>query len=87
MANLMQFAEEDILEIPLVEPTDDMTIVSPTLEEEVTLLSKPPEAQATATCPLRHEEKAPKSESAARLGEAVTEPQSMQKCPLPLRFE
>ena len=44
MANLMWFEEEDVLEIPLVEPTDDLSIVSPTLEEEATLLSKPAEA-------------------------------------------
>ena len=36
---------------------------------------------------LRHEEQAPESESAASLGEAVTEPQGMQKCPPPPGFE
>ena len=39
MANLIQFEEEDILEIPLLESTDDLPIAALTLEEETTLLS------------------------------------------------
>ena len=77
MANLMWFEEEDVLEIPLLEPMDDFSIASPTLEEEATLLGEPLEVQVTATCSLGHEEWAPKPESVARLGEAVTEPQGM----------
>ena len=81
MANLVQFEQDDILEILLLEPTDDLPIVSPTLEEEAAFISEPPEAQATATCPLRCVEWAPKPESVARMGEAVTESQGMWKCP------
>ena len=44
MANLMWFKQEDALDILLLEPMDDLPIASPTLEEEATLLSKPPEA-------------------------------------------
>ena len=68
MTNLMQFEEENIWEIPLLKPADDLSIASPTLEEEAALLGEPWEAWATTTCPLRHEEWAPKPESAARLG-------------------
>ena len=41
MANLMWFVEEDILDIPLLEPADDCPLVSLTPEEETVLLSKP----------------------------------------------
>ena len=51
MTNLMWFEEEDILEIPLLEPADNLPIASLTLEEEATLLGKSQEAQVTATYP------------------------------------
>ena len=56
MANLMQFEEEDVLGIPLLEPADDQPIVSPTPEEEATLLGDPQGVQATANHPSGHEE-------------------------------
>ena len=77
MANLMWFEEGDILEIPLLEPTDDLPIASPTPEEEASLLGEPQEAQATATCPSRHKEWAPKPKDAAKLMETATESQGM----------
>ena len=83
----MQFEEEDVLDIPLLEHMDDLPIASLTHEEEALLLSEYLEAQATATCPLRHREWAPEPESAARLGEAATEPQGMWRCQQPPGFE
>ena len=74
MADLMQFGEEDILEIPLLEPADDMPVASPIPAEEAALLDEPQETQVTATCSLMHKEKAPKPASVARLGETETEP-------------
>ena len=50
------------------------------------LLSECPEAQVTSTHPLGHKEWDPKPESAAEFGEAVTEPQGMQRCPPPPGF-
>ena len=47
----------------------------------------PTEAQATATHPFMCKEWAPKPESEAGLGEAVTEPQGMWRCPPPPGFE
>ena len=74
MANLMWFQEEDILEIPLLEPAYDLPIASPTLEEGTLPISKTPEAQATATCPLGCEEWAPETESAASFGNSDRAP-------------
>ena len=74
MVDLMQFEEEDILDIQLLEPTDDLPpvyILTP--EEEVTILSEPQEAQATALCPHRCEEWAPKPKGTSRLEEEATE--------------
>ena len=87
IANLRQFKEEYVLKIQLLESVYDLPIASPTLEEEAALLSKPPEAQVTTTHPPGHEEWASNSESAAGLGEAMTEPQGMQRCPPQPGFE
>ena len=78
MANLMPFEEEDILEISLLKPKDDLPIVFRTPEEEVILLDEPHRAQVTAMHSLAHEEQAPNPESAASLGERAAEPQDMQ---------
>ena len=68
VANLMQFEEEIVLEMLLLEPTDDLPIVSPTPEEEATLLDESQEAQVSTTSPLMHEEQAPEPKNVARLG-------------------
>ena len=74
MANLMWF-EEDVLDIPLLEPSDDLQIASPTPEEEAALLGEPQEAQATATCHPRHEEWASEPKDAAKQMETAAESQ------------
>ena len=51
------------------------------------LPGKPQEAKATAICPPRHEEWAPKPKSTAWLGEAATEPQGAQVCLPPPGFK
>ena len=85
----MQFEEEeeDILEILLLEPRDNLPIASLILEEESVLLGWAPEAQLIATHPHRHKECAPEPESVARLGEALTELQGMWRCPPPPGFK
>ena len=87
MANLMWLMEEDVLDIPLLEPVDDLLLATLTPEEEATLLCESQEAQATATCSPRNKEWAPESKSTAKLGEAATELQGMQVCPPPPGFE
>ena len=77
MANFMQFGEEDILEIPLLEPVDDVPVASLTPAEETALLDEPQEAQVTTMCLLTCDEKAPKPESAAQLEETAKEPPDM----------
>ena len=67
MANLMWFQEEDVLQIPLLEPVDDLPIVSLTPKAVAMLLGEPQEAQVTAACPPRHEEWAAIPKDAAKL--------------------
>ena len=74
MANLMHFWEEDVLEIPLLDPADDMPVASPTPLKEATLLDEPQEAQVTATYPVTCKELAPKPESATRQGRQQQNP-------------
>ena len=87
MTNLMWFVEEDILETTLLEAEDNQQLVSPTPEEETTLLGELQEAEAAAACPPRQKEWAPEPKKAAKLREVVTEPQGMQVCLLPQGFE
>ena len=77
VANLMWFMEEDILDIPLLEPADDLPLVSLIPEEEAMLLSEPQEAQVIATYPPGHEEWVLKPKSTAKLGEAATDLQGI----------
>ena len=83
MADPIQFREEDVLEVPLLEPANNVHVASPTPVEEAMPLDEPQEALVTATCPLTCKDQAPKCESVARLGETATEPQDMQTCPVP----
>ena len=61
---------------------DDLPIVSPTPEEDATLLVEPKEPQVTTTCLPWHEKQAPKLKDAAKLMETATESQGTQVCPL-----
>ena len=73
MANLMWFEKGDILEIPLLEPTDDLQIPSLTPEEEATLLGKPQEAQVNHCMPSQHEEWDSEPKDTAKPMETATE--------------
>ena len=83
MANLMWFEEGDVLEIPLLEPTDDLPIASQTSQEDAALPGEPQETQATAACPPRHIEWAPEPKDVAKPVETATQSQGMQVHPLP----
>ena len=71
----MWFEEEDVLEILLLKPVDDLPLASLIPQEEAVPLIEPQEAQVTAMHPPGCKEQALKPKSAAGLGEAVTEPQ------------
>ena len=62
MAHLMEFKEEDVLEIPTLDSLDNVPIVYPAPLKEVTLLKEPQVAQATPACPLRCRKQAPELE-------------------------
>ena len=76
-ANLLLFEEENILEIPLLEPTNDLSIVSLTPEEKAVLLGESQEAQVIMACPPRHKEWDPEPKNTAKLMETATESQGM----------
>ena len=78
MTSLTWCEEEDILEIPLLEPTNNLLIASPTPEEEAALLGEPQEAQVTPACPARHKEWDPKPKYASKLMETAAESQGIQ---------
>ena len=75
MANLMWFEEEDILEILLLEPVDNLPIVFLTPEEEAVLLGGSKEAQTTVTCLPGYREQALEPKDATKLIETATESQ------------
>ena len=83
MVDMMQFEEEDVLEMPLLESGGDLPTMFPTSKEEAVLLDEPQEAQVTGTCPLVCEEQCLEPEDAARLGETATEPQVVCLLPPP----
>ena len=86
-ADLMLFEEEDVLAIPLLESADDLPTMSPTPEEEATLLYNHQEAQVTTTHPLMHEEQSPKPEDVGGRGKTATEPHGVwAHPPLPPAF-
>ena len=48
MAHLMEFTEENVLEIPLLDSADNVSLASPIPLEEAALLEEPQVAQVTA---------------------------------------
>ena len=74
MTNLMQFMEEDILDVMLLEPVDSWQLASPIIKEETMLLGDTQEAEAAAAYSPRCEEWVPEPENSAKHKEALTEP-------------
>ena len=71
MANLMEFREENVLKIPLLDSMDNVPIASLTLLEEYALLEEPQVAQATTACLPRCREQVPEPEGTTELEEKV----------------
>ena len=84
MTNLMCLREKDILDALLFEPLNGWQLVSPTLEEEIVLLSEPKEAQVAAIFPPRCKEQDPKPKNVIELMGAAAEPQGTWVCLPPL---
>ena len=74
----MWFEEEDILEIPLLEPMDNLPIAFLAPKEEVALIGEPKKAEMTAACPSKNEEWAPEPKDAVKLMDTAAESQGMQ---------
>ena len=81
MVDLMQFGEEDVLEIPLLESRYDMPTTSSNTQRRG---CTPWWASSNWYTPVTYDEKYPEPEDVARLEETATRHQGVQVCLLPL---